>query len=366
MDAISTLVPARLSATLPLAARGLGDAAYLRAALGVLWLAVPLAGIILGFAAASGDSALSPAWIVAAILLVIAVLDATAGLAAVTAFAIVTLSSGGLTAGGLSLGPGLRGLLGLAALWFVTPLIAAAARPVRRPREPGKVYGWDRLGDTVIAALISGWAVQGIVSSLPDLTGRDLAIAERADTLALTAIGAVMLRFLLEELVATGYPRRLATTDAESAMREPSTFHAVRGVLIRAGLLAFFAGAVIGNCWQLWAGVAIFTAPQLLDLFGVKPSRLAALGHISPRGVLQIFVLVLAGAAIAYQIEAGPGDVRIEALRTGFVLLAIPGALLELLSTLGETPDESRWTWPRQLAGAALVAATVASVLAFG
>ncbi len=140
MDTLSSLVPARLSAALPLTARGLGDAPTARRPC-VIWLAVPLTGIVLGLAASSGDSALSPAWIVAAILLVIAVLDATAGLVAVTVFAIVTLASGGLTAGGLSLGPGLRGLLGLAALWFVTPLIAAAAHLFVDPESPGRSMG---------------------------------------------------------------------------------------------------------------------------------------------------------------------------------------------------------------------------------
>jgi hypothetical protein len=97
-------------------------------------------------------------------------------------------------------------LLGLAALWFAVPLIASTARPLRRTRESGSLYRWDRLSDGVIAALIAGWAVQGAVTGLAGLSGRQSPIDSRADTLALLTIGAVVARVTLEEAAAALSP----------------------------------------------------------------------------------------------------------------------------------------------------------------
>jgi hypothetical protein len=366
LDAFSLAVPPVLSTRLPLVARVLSDAAYLRASLGVLWILLPIGGVALGTAAALGGSAapLPPALALTATLLVLAVLDATTGIAAVVAFGAVTVASGGLTAGGLSLGEGIRGLLGLGALWFVTPLVAAAARPLRRASEPGHVYGWDRVGDVIIAALLGGWAVQGIVGGLGDLTGRDLAITEHADALAVLAIAAVVGRFGIEEITAAAYPRRLAAVEAAS-VGEPATVHHLRGLVVRAALLAFFAGAFLGNCWQLWAGVAIFAIPQLLALVGDRIPDLTRLAPVVPRGITQVLVLVLVGTAIAYVLDSRAGDGGVaerEAIRSGFVLLTVPAAGLELLALAGGIEPAGRWTWPRQLSGAGVVVLTTVIV----
>jgi hypothetical protein len=322
-------------------------------------------GLVLGAVAAStgGAAPLPPALGLVAALLVLAVLDASAGIAAVTAFAVVTLARGGLTAEGLDLDEGVRGLMGLAALWFVAPLVAAAARPLRRVAEPEHVYSWDRFGDTVIAALVSGWAVQGIVGALGDLTGRELAITSHADGLALLTIAAVVGRFLLEETVATLYPRRLHAVQDSDVLPDPTKLQQVRGLVFRAALLAFFAGAFLGNCWQLWAGVAIFSVPQVMQLLGTRIPDVRKLASAVPRGVVQILVLVAVGTAIAYLVDSRGSDDQLTAIRQGFVLLAIPGAALEILSVFGGETPKIRWTWPKQLGGAGVVAVTTGLVL---
>ncbi|GAA3526169.1 hypothetical protein GCM10022234_24250 [Aeromicrobium panaciterrae] len=365
LDSLSRTVPVRLAPRLPLVARIAADPTYLRAALGVLWTLLPAAGLILGLVAATsgGAAPLPPALGLVAVLLVLAVLDAFAGIAAVTAFTVVTLARGGLTAEGLDLDEGVRGLMGLAALWFVAPLVAAAARPLRRVAEPEHVYSWDRFGDTVIAALISGWAVQGIVGGLGDLTGRDLAITSHADGLALLTIAAVVGRFLLEEATAVLYPRRLHAVQEVDELPAPTTVQQVRGLLLRAGLLAFFAGAFLGSCWQLWVGVAIFAIPQVMQLLEGSIPDIRAIASAAPRGVVQILVLVGVGAAIAYFVDAHGSDDELTAIRQGFVLLTIPAAALEILSVFGGETPKPQWTWPKQLAGAAVVVVTACLVL---
>ncbi len=365
LDTLSQKVPVGLAPRLPLVARITADGAYLRAALGVLWTLLPTLGVALGVVAATsgGAAPFPPALGLVAVLLVLAVLDASAGIAAVAAFTVVTLARGGLTAEGLDLDEGIRGLMGLAALWFVAPLVAAAARPLRRVAEPEHVYSWDRFGDTVIAALISGWAVQGIVGGLGDLTGRELAITSHADGLALLTIAAVVGRFLLEEAAAGLYPRRLRAVQEVDELPAPTTFQQVRGLLFRAGLLAFFAGAFLGSCWQLWVGVAIFSIPQVMQLLEGRIPDIKALASAVPRGVVQILVLVGVGAAIAYFVDAHGSKDELTAIRQGFVLLTIPAAALEILSVFGGETPKVKWTWPKQLAGAAVVAVTAALVL---
>ncbi len=362
-DAASVAVPTGLSSRFPLIARVLADATYLRAALGVLWLLLPAAGVALGVAAASDSSAtpLPPVVGITAALLVLAVLDSTAGIVGFLVFAGVAVSRGGLTADGLSLSDGVRGLLGLAALWFVTPLVAAAARPLRRRSQPGHVYGWDRIGDVVIAALVSGWAVYGIVGGLGDLTGKDLPITDHATALAWVAMAAVVGRYLVEELIAHGYPLRLDAVEATS-MHEPTLGHQLRGIVIRAALVAFFAGAVIGPCWQLWVGVAIFAVPQLLALAGDLVPDVKRLAGLLPRGVVAVLVLVVVGLVMANLIDSRFDGSERDALRAGFVLLAIPGAALEVLGIVGGDRGEPRWTWPRQLMGAVVVVVTTVLV----
>lgn len=364
-DKLSQGAPVALAPRFPLFARIAADGSYVRAALGVLWALFPAAGLILGAAAAlsGGAAPLPPALGLVAGLLVLAVLDASAGIAAVTAFTVIMLARGGLTAEGLSLAEGVRGLMGLAALWFVAPLVAAAARPLRRVAEPEHIYPWDRLGDTIIAALISGWAVQGIVGALGDLTGRDLAITSHADGFALLTIGAVIGRFLLEEATALLYPRRLQAVQKVDELPAPTYLQQVRALIFRAALLAFFAGAFLGSCWQLWLGVAIFSIPQMLQLLGDRIPDIKPLASAVPRGVVQILVLVTLGTAIAYLVDSRGSDDQLTAIRQGFVLLAIPGAALEMLSVVGGETPKIRWTWPKQLAGAAVVAVTAGLVL---
>lgn len=358
-------VPVWLSPRFPLLARILADSSHLRAAFGSAWALSPIVGGALGLAAAvaSDGRPLAPGLTLIVALMIWSVLDAAAGLAAATAFALAVLVSGGLSAGDLTLAQGLRGLLGLAALWALVPLIAGAARPFRRLTADGQVYGWDRIADTVIAALITGWAVQGIVGSLGDLVGRPQSITQHADALALTTIGLVMVRFAIEEVIAHGYPARLQAVHDHAEPAAPTTVTQVRGIVLRTTLMVLFAWAFIGHSWHLWVGVGLFLLPQVVDLLADRIPDVAPLRFVVPRGVVEVMVMVVIGSAIAYTIDAWEGRRELDALRIGFVALAVPGAVMSVLAAVGGEPPAQRWTWSRQLAGAAVVAFTVILVL---
>lgn len=364
VDALSATLPGRLAPRWPLLARLVDDGSPARAVLGSLSLLLPAAGLVLG--AVGGrqvDGPFAPGLVLSAVLLAIGLADALAGVAAVVGFTVVAVASGAVTAGDLTLGQGLRGLVGVAALWFVVPLIAGAARPFRRRRTAGQVYAWDRAADATIAALLCGWPVQGLVASLDGLVGRGQPLTEHANDLALLTVALVAGRFGLEELAARAYPRRLATVHHDAEPTDPSLLVQLRGVVVRAGFLAFFAWAFLGSCWQLWAGVAVFALPYALALVHEHVPDARPIALTVPRGVVETLVLVVAGTALAYWIDGSASESSMTALRNGFVILAVPASVLGVLGVVGGEPPAQTWTWPRQLAGAAVVAVTLLVVL---
>ena len=363
-DGLGAVLPLKLAPRWPLLARLVEDGTPVRAILGSLSLLLPAAGLVLGVVGGlRADGPYAPALALSIALLAIGLADALSGIAGVVGFTAAVLISDGLTAADLTLGQGLRGLVGVAALWFVVPLIAGAARPFRRTRAAGQVYVWDRAADAVIAALLSGWAVQGLVGSLDDLVGRAQPLTEHADAMGLLTVGLVAARFGLEEVATRGYPRRLSVVHAATVPVEPSLLVQLRGVVVRSAFLAFFAWAFIGSCWQLWVGVAVFALPYALALVHQRIPDARPLAITVPRGVVETLVLVVIGTALAYWIDAGADSDATGSLRNGFVLLAVPASAIGVLGVLGGEPPAQKWTWPRQLLGAAVVAATLLVVL---
>ena len=186
--------------------------------------------------------------------------------------------------------------------------------------------------------------------------------------MALVTLALVVGRFGLEELAAGAYPRRLSVVQARTAPPEPSFLVQLRGVVVRSAFLAFFAWAFIGSCWQLWVGVAIFSLPYVLALVHQQIPDARPLAFTVPRGVVETLVLVVVGGALAFWVNAGVGDdagrsEALQGLRNGFVVLAVPASAIGVLGVLGGEPPEQRWTWPRQLLGAAVVAVTLLVVL---
>jgi hypothetical protein len=363
-DELGASLPLRLAPRWPLLARLVEDGTPVRAVLGSLSLLLPLAGLVLGVVGGlRAEGPYAPALALSIALLAIGLADAMSGIAGVIGFTAAVLLTGHLATGDLTVGEGLRGLVGVAALWFLVPLIAGAARPFRRIRAAGHVYAWDRAADTLIAALLSGWAVQGLVGSLDDLVGHTQPLTEHADAMGLLTVGLVGARFGLEELAARGYPQRLSVVHAAHVPVEPTFLVQLRGVVVRSAFLAFFAWAFIGSCWQLWVGVAVFALPYVLALVHQRIPDARPLAITVPRGVVETLVLVVVGTALAYWINADAGSDPTSALRNGFVILAVPASAIGVLGVLGGEPPAQKWTWPRQLLGAAVVAVTLVVVL---
>jgi|GEM_PF-4921707 len=361
LDRWSKHLPVTVSRRFSLVARIGSDANYLRAVFGVAWLLLPVAGLVLGIVAAAESGWLpnAPSTWLTGVLIVLAAVDSAAGAAAVVSFSATVLIAGGPTFGEMGFLAGLRGLLGLTVLWFVVPLVGAAARPFRRLVEPGRRYGWDRWGDALIAALASGLAVFAAAAGLEDLTGRASEASHHAGTLALVAAGVVAARVGFEELVADGYPSRLRAVQPLRPLASPTRPHRLRATVIGGVLVLLFAHGVIGSCWQLWVGTAMCVVPGIVAAFDDRLPNVVELHRRLPRGIIRLFIVLVVGLLLAHVLADALHEQPARALRDGFVVLALLPFVLRCLDIIGRHSPAPPWTWPRQLAGAGIVAATV-------
>jgi hypothetical protein len=359
LDALSATLPARLSRRSPLLARIAADGTYLRAILGSASSLGLLAGFALGAAALqnTGGDATAPVATLTIAIAVLGVLDAAAGLLAVLIFTI-----GVLVLGGVHSSADLRLVLSLDALWFTVPLLAGAARPLRRPPTRSLGESWDRAADFVIASLIGAWAVNKIILALPGVAGRQLAIADHAATAAYCVLAALVVRLAAETIATHLYPRRLDTSEA-GAVLQPGELLRLGASVLRTALFVFFAYIVVGSGWQLWAGAALFIIPQILAVYAERFPNSAALSGVLPRGLLALVLMLFVATAVGALLLDTMNEHATTFLANSFVILSLPGFVLSLLSLFGRTSDEAPISWGKRIAGLALLITGVLLVL---
>lgn len=360
IDAMSSTIPAALAVRSPLLARVTADGSYLRAMLGSAAIVALCAGIALGVAAVHDTSgeALPPALSLTIAITVLGIVDAVAGLAAALTFVV-----GVALLGGIDSAPAVRTLLGLAALWFVVPILAGAARPLRRPPPIWLEETWDRVADFVIGSLIGAWAVQQIVLALPGLAGLELPIADHANTIATAVLLTLVVRLAAETLAAFLYPERLAEATPH-ALPEPGPLPRLGAVAIRTAIFVFLAVVVVGSSWQLWVGTSLFVAPQVLAVFEDRLPNSPALFRALPKGLVELVLMLLVATALGALLIHTMDESADAFLATSFVILSIPGFVLALLGLVGRDGDESEIGWPSRIAGVGLLALGV--MLAYG
>ena len=368
LDAAAVTLPARLVRRSPLLARVVADGAYLRSILGSASLAGQLIGVLLGVIAVdqSGGRALPPSTTLTIVIAGLGVIDAAAGLAAVVTFLVGVVISGGLDSN-----DAVRTMMGLAALWFVVPIVAGAARPLRRdPPRNGKER-YDRAADFAIASLIGAWAVQKIVIALPGLSGYRLPIGSQANEVALWILAVVIVRMLGEELATHFYPKRLVAVQPRG-LGEPAALQRLAAALLRTGIFVFIAAVVVGSTWQLWVAGLLFLVPQAMDVYEERFPKSPTLGRALPEGLLEVvfmlFLLTGLGALLLTSQSAA-------LIADSFVLLSIPAAALAILHHFGgeeesaeaegEAADkgESQAGWAARIGGAAILGFGVLQVL---
>lgn len=103
----------------------------------------------------------------------------------------------------------------------------------------------------------------------------------------------------------------------------------------------------------------LFVVPQILSIYERKFPNSVRLKVLLPAGILKTLIMLIVGSCFAelvFSILTDPNSM----LRNGFLLMSLPGLVLSLVGLLGHDPT---WTWPRQLFGCLILAATVGLVL---
>jgi hypothetical protein len=334
VDAAAVRLPARLVRRSPLLARVVADGAYLRSMFGSASVVGIGLGVVLGVVAVdqTGGQALPPTTALTIVIAALGVLDATAGLAAVLTFTIGVLASGGLDTDNA-----VRTMMALAALWFVIPIVAGAARPLRR--EPPKTTRerFDRGADFVIASLIGAYAVQELVLALPALSGYKLSIGSHSDEVAVWILIALIVRMGGEQLAAHLYPERLGSVQP-SDMREPSELQRLGAVALRTGIFLFIAVVVVGATWQLWVAGVLFLVPQAMEVYEERFPKSGRLGKVLPEGLFEVVLMLFVGTWLGALLVSTHTS---SLIADSFVLLSIPAALLAVLHHFGAEEEEA-------------------------
>jgi hypothetical protein len=244
----------------------------------------------------------------------------------------------------------------MAAIWFAVPLIASAARPLRRVPPADAQERFDRLGDVVIISLIGAWAVLKMIGGLPGLSGYELPLADRAGDVALAVLVALVVRVGLESVAAHAYPSRLADVSPPKIPWSSSRQRLVATGL-RTAVFVFVAIAFLGNCWQLWVGAVMFCVPQVLKIYEDRFPNVPGLYAVLPRGVVKVLVFLVIGKLLGTWLE-GRMDDPLALIAAGFVLLSVPGLVESVLSLFGREGREVEPNWGVRLAGTGAVAVT--------
>jgi hypothetical protein len=245
-------------------------------------------------------------------------------------------------------------MLGLAVIWFAVPLIAGAARPLRRAAAQSAADWREWIGDLAIATLIGAWAIQKMITALPGLAGKPLPIEKHATQIALVVLGACVLRIGVEAAAVRWYPDRLAAVQPVS-VPTPGAAQRIGAVFLKTALLLFVVVAFVGVHWQLWVGGLLFLLPLLLAIFEGRLPNSTLLHRWRPRGIVKVVVMLLAGLAIA-GLMARSTEHSANPTLNAFVLLAIPGVIvagIEMFGREGESPEEG---WGRWFSGAGVLA----------
>lgn len=324
----------------PLLERVVGDGSTWRALFGSASLLLTATGAVLGVLASIdiGGEATPPALALMTALMIVGTMDALAG-----SVGFLVIAGSVIASGGVENAWDVRTLLGLAAAFVGPGLVAKAFRPLRRPPSTTLADWWERLADLAIAPLMGGLVAQGIVWGLNGMAGVYLPITDYTNRLALWVTAALAVQVLAEEAAARWFPARIIAVTPED-YPDPSTLRQAISVLISAATYVFVVIAFLGNTWQLWAAVALYSGPVLLGFIADRFPNSPVLWRVLPQGTPYMVVLLWMGATLAVWVEQWLGATP-DYARTSFVVLAGFPALLALLALVGREPAEGEMRW---------------------
>ncbi|MEI6446634.1 MAG: hypothetical protein WCO96_01990, partial [Actinomycetes bacterium] len=268
---------------------------------------------------------LVPAYGLFLAILILGIIDAGWGAAAIGSFLIVSIFGGALRGWNEALL-----LLTLSSFFVGLPIIVGKVRPFRRAEWEGAHGRWKRLGDFVIAPLMAFWLASVLLHLIPALSKIDPPmLKQHAEAIAIVAAGAMLARVSLEHIAAVWFPNRYRQSvppplpDQRTALKWASAG-------MRVAFFLLLAWGVIGSCWQLWAAGAVYGLGELLPLIKHRLPTTDSLYRFVPRDLVKIVAIVAAAKLIALMLP-GLFEDPLELMRWGLVLAVVPGTLFRLL-----------------------------------
>ena len=330
-DAPPKKVAQSFARVLPLASKVFIDGTYLRAMFGSLWILLTVASATVGAIGISqthGDLALPSAAVISAII-AIGIFDVFAGFVGAA-----VLAAGVAIVAGASTASDARLLFGVVALGVTPRVISGAFRALRRPRLTTNLYLWERFVDLIAAPMLAAWASLQIVDLLPSLSGSEhLDISGVASMVPSVVAICMVIRVGLEELAGRYFPIRVEITQTDQ-LDSPPISQLLISALLRAATFAFVAGALIGDCWQLYVGALLFVLPNLLTLVQHRLPNSPTLYHIMPQGLANLCLSLWIGGQSLALLTGIFGETP-DLARIGFILLPLPSLALSILKLFG-------------------------------
>jgi hypothetical protein len=317
----------------PLLTRTIQDGNTVRAMIGS-WAAlfVPI-GLILGIIAVvnTGGQSLPPAWTIVALIMAVAIFDASAGFVAGFVFFISALATGNITNR-----PEFLTTIGVMVLFFAPALLASAFRPFRRlVRNQDDI--WERITDYALATLLTFWVITKMVAAMNGLARLELPITDFGTELALIAAGLILVRVALEDVAVEHYPMRLRALHVE--IKRPSRSQEIRSLVFKIFTFFVMAAPFVGSTLNLVLGTLLFAIPQItsLSLEDNLPKKKLYL----PKGVFKTVVMIFVMALASNMIEGAFSSPE-AFLKWSFVVMALPGFFLHYLDAITDAP-KSEW-----------------------
>jgi hypothetical protein len=331
----------------PVLGRAMDDGSYLRALVGLFWLAFPAVAAVLGVVAAGSTDnvvAMPALWVFVA-LLVVGTLDGFSGLVGAAVYLVTVVLGGGIDST-----DAVRGFLGIAAPMFLVGIIASATRPYRRASVDDHV--WNRCVDFALIPLFGAWAAGTMFTAVPHLSGYEVAWSDRVGVVEFAALSALVVRYLFENAARLFVSVRLARIENET-FPEPVDGQRQVSRIIRTAVFAFVAWVFIGGNWWLAAGTAMFLVPKLVETKAVVFPNSAQLHRFLPRNLVRVVVMLL---VMIWWAQLVGGAVDSHEVQWSFVLMSVPGLFLGVADWFGREGDE----WPSTTASRVLGIATLA------
>jgi hypothetical protein len=321
----------------PLMAKVFADAAYLRAMIGSLSLITFPLAILLGLNALQDveNQALPPTWIVIATIAGLGLIDAFAGF--LVSFIYV---AGILMAGNLTTLPEILTVLGTTSLFFTPALVATSFRPLRR-----YTLNWDhrleRIGDYLIASVLTGWTLSKIIATFNVLAGVQLAIVADANKVGIAIGFFVFIRMFDEDMATYFYPQRLGKNVIEFGA--PGKVQQLFSLVGKSFMFLLVTQSFVGLNLQLIIGTIFFAIPIFIKIvMGNRLPKIKYLNYISPKGTIRLIVMTISGtlcAEFSSQFFANPRDL----LTWGFVILSVPGLVFSMMGLFADESHKLDW-----------------------